>query len=671
MCTNECMRSRVAKLYGFACLLVCFVLPVCAQEKDSLTIKQLKEIAVKGLRPAQEIIPAQTLEGKELERLNSHSVADAVRFFSGVQIKDYGGIGGLKTVDVRSMGTNHLGVFYDGIQLGNAQNGQIDLGKFSLDNMEQIALYNGQKSTIFQPAKDYGSAGSIYLTSLKPRFTEGEHTHLRATFKTGSFGLINPSLLWQQKVNRRINSTISAEWTQAHGRYKFRYKKKNGYDTTAIRKNGDVNAFRLEGGLNGIIDKGEWSAKVYYYNAERGLPGFVVKGVFGHIDRQWDENLFIQSSFRKDVSKKYSLLLNAKYADDYTRYIAPDTAALQVDNHYRQKEFYFSAANQYALTAFWDISLSGDFQWNKLDADLPEFQYPVRYTTLVAAASAIHFSRFKAQASVLATIVNETVKVKYVAPPRQEFTPAVFISWQPFLSPAFNIRAFYKRIFRMPTFNDLYYTDLGNSNLQPEFATQYNLGATYTRVFEHKALQHINLETDVYYNAITEKIVAMPAASQFRWTMMNLGFVQIRGIDVKAQAAWQWQNKVRLNTRLSYTYQKAQDFTDPEDFYYRHQIVYIPWHSGSLAANTSYKNWDLNYSLLYNGERYNGKANIPENHLQPWYTSDISVARSLQFKQVGCKITAQVNNVFNQYYDVVLSYPMPGRNYKFTLAVNI
>lgn len=54
----------------------------------------------------------------------------------------------MKTVNIRSMGTNHVGVFYDGIELGNAQNGVIDLGRFSLDNMEAVTLYNGQKSAI-------------------------------------------------------------------------------------------------------------------------------------------------------------------------------------------------------------------------------------------------------------------------------------------------------------------------------------------------------------------------------------------------------------------------------------------------------------------------------------------------------------------------------------------
>ena len=93
---------------------------------DSTAIK-LDDVVVWGSTNRKEIVPAQRLIGAELEALSSSSVGDAIRYFSGVQLKDYGGVGGLKTVDVRSMGTNHMGVFYDCIQLGNAQNGQVDL----------------------------------------------------------------------------------------------------------------------------------------------------------------------------------------------------------------------------------------------------------------------------------------------------------------------------------------------------------------------------------------------------------------------------------------------------------------------------------------------------------------------------------------------------------------
>ena len=78
------------------------------------SIQHLDEITVVA-KSFREVIPSQKLSGKELQKLNSHSVADALRYFSGVQLKDYGGVGGIKTVNIRSMGTNHMGVFYDGI----------------------------------------------------------------------------------------------------------------------------------------------------------------------------------------------------------------------------------------------------------------------------------------------------------------------------------------------------------------------------------------------------------------------------------------------------------------------------------------------------------------------------------------------------------------------------
>ncbi len=220
------------------------------------SLQHLDEVVVTVRALPKEVIPVQQLAGEQLSRLSSHSVADALRYFSGLQIKDYGGVGGLKTVNIRSMGTNHVGVFYDGVELGNAQNGTVDLGRFSLDNMESVTLYNGQKSAIFQPAKDFGSAGSIYLQSRVPVFSGKELQHVKATFKTGSFGLANPSLLWERKLTEQVSTSWSAEYLYTTGKYKFSYRKQDGYDTTAVRQNGDVNALRVEGGFYGKLPRG-------------------------------------------------------------------------------------------------------------------------------------------------------------------------------------------------------------------------------------------------------------------------------------------------------------------------------------------------------------------------------------------------------------------------------
>ena len=208
------------RVLGIGCFLSMALLSSAQSKLDSL--HHLNEVVVTA-RINKEVIPVQSLSGDKLEKLAAHSVADAIRYFSGVQIKDYGGIGGLKTVNIRSMGTNHVGVFYDGIELGNAQNGVIDLGRFSLDNMEAVTLYNGQKSAIFQPAKDFGSAGSIYLQSRTPVFREDRAYHVKATFKTGSFGVVNPSLLWEQKLSENVSASLSTEYMYTTGKYKFTY----------------------------------------------------------------------------------------------------------------------------------------------------------------------------------------------------------------------------------------------------------------------------------------------------------------------------------------------------------------------------------------------------------------------------------------------------------------
>lgn len=645
------------------------------QTSLSDTLLKLKEVTIYSNRMQKKMSPVQILSGKELEKLNVYSVADALRYFSGVQIKDYGGIGGLKTVNIRSMGSHHVGVFYDGIELGNAQNGVVDLGRFSLDNMEVISLYNGQKSAIFQPAKDYSSASAIYMQTRKPLFKGEKKNNLNIGVKGGSFSTINPSLLWEHRFNERISSSISMEYMYTSGRYKFTYAKKDGYDTTAVRQNGDVRMLRLENAFFGKIPKGEWKAKAYLYNSERGYPGAAVReepGKFRHQDRQWDTNLFVQGSFQNYFKPWYSLLANGKYAYDYLHYLSDprlDVTTMYVDNHYRQQEIYASAAHLFTIYPWWSMSLSNDFQWNTLRADLIDFVYPTRNTILTSAATSFDFNRLMLQASLLYTHVDDNTRTKGAnAGTKNKYTPSVIATWQPLTKLPLNVRAFYKKVFRMPTLNDLYYTFIGNKDLKPEYTTQYDVGITFSHTWNNHWLKSLDLQIDGYYSEVDDKIIAMPTSNQFRWTMINLGHVEIRGLDAAIRGEWGF-GKVELSTLFNYTYQKAQDFTDPTSEWYGGQIPYIPWHGGSIILNGSYQTWSCNYSFIYTGERYEAVANIPENYAQPWYTHDFSLSKTFQWGKTGIRVTAEINNIFNQQYEVVQCYPMPGTSFKIKLNV--
>lgn len=683
-------------------LIVCMcgqVVRAMEQPADSLAERlRIDEVTVTARRRAEPVIPAQTLEGERLQALSTYSVADAVRYFSGVQLKDYGGVGGLKTVDLRSMGTHHLGVFYDGIEIGNAQNGVVDLGKFSMDNIEQISLYNGQKAEIFQSAKDFGNAGTLYIRTRRPHFDQGKNFNLNVTMKAGTFGLANPSVLYEQRLSDNIHLSANAEYQYAHGRYHFRYRRlmpdgSVAWDTTAVRENADIQAGRAEAGLFGYLPEGQWHVKGYFYASERGIPGAIVNNVWTNAQRQWDRNAFVQASYRQTITKGYEMQVSAKYSNDAMRYLNPDTTLLYIDNHFLQQEIYLTIANCLHLSgsnaiasrlrnsqAVWDLNVSADWQYNTLSADLNSFVYPSRNTVMFAAATAVDWKWLKAQASILGTYINDRLRqpnrnsqkgAEYV----MNWSPAVFLSYQPYLPEQLFLRAFWKQNMRMPTFNDLYYTDTGNISLLPERCTQYDGGAEYMKTWQRGVVRQVSLKADGYFNRIHNKIVAIPKGnSQYRWMMMNIGYVEIRGVDINTGIALMPVTDLTLAANLTYTYQRAQDMTDPEEITYGGQIAYIPWHSGSVAARLSWRSLTLNYSFIYVGERYHNSANIPQNYEQPWYTHDMSVSYELTIgeKQNTKKLTTlprlyfavEINNMLNQQYEVILNYPMPGINGK-------
>ena len=662
-------------------------------ETDTLINRfQLEEVEVSARALTKDIIVPQTLSGEELQRLNALSVADALRYFSGIQLKDYGGVGGIKTINVRSMGSQHTAVYYNGVQLGNAQNGQVDLGRFSLDNMELIQVYNGQKSDIFQSAREFGAAGNVYLTTRKPYFKTGERAHVRAQMRFGSFALANPNVGVDIKLTDALSLTLDAEYVYSNGKYPFRYKRvlpdgTTAYDTTAIRQNGDINAIRTELGLHHYYrTTGFWRIHAYNYWSERGVPGAIVNNVWRNGERLWDRNSFVQATWQDEWFNRWSTRLLVKYANDYTHYQNYDVQLLPANNEYLQQEVYLSLANKIQVFNWWDLSVAYDYQYNTLKRDewvsgvTDERFY--RHSHWLSAATAFNIHEYlRLQASVLMTQISNLQSP--ISNPK--ITPGVFVSLRPFVHSSIrplydlSINAFYKQSYRYPTFNDLYYTDMGNANLRPELARQHSVEVAYRFSDLQSSISNdfgyeIAASASYYYNRVTDKIIAYPKGQQFRWTMLNLGTVKINGVDAKADMSFYLPLRFVLRARLNYTYNTAIDVTNPNDSYYGHQIPYIPWHSGSAVGELDYTSrrgdhYGLSYSFIYVGERYAQQENSIYNYVQPWYTHDLSIYGEWTIRRYGLKANIEINNLLGQDYEVIQNYPMPKQNVRCTLAV--
>ena len=60
--------------------------------------------------------PVQQMDREAIERLGLQNLSDVVKRFAGANVRDYGGIGGMKTVSVRNLGAHHTAVSYDGFR---------------------------------------------------------------------------------------------------------------------------------------------------------------------------------------------------------------------------------------------------------------------------------------------------------------------------------------------------------------------------------------------------------------------------------------------------------------------------------------------------------------------------------------------------------------------------
>ena len=677
------MEKRTLAIFAVSCNLFLSTSLFAQQQRvDTARTYYIPEITVSDIYQTREVrstAPLQIFSKDALKNLNALQVSDAVKHFAGVTVKDYGGIGGLKTISIRSLGAQHTAVGYDGITLTDCQTGQIDLGRFSLDNVDQLSLSNGQSDNIFQPARFFASAGILNIQTLTPQFEDGKHTNISASFKTGSWGLVNPSLLLEQRISRKWTVSANGEWMSSDGHYPYTlyYGNEEGdLSSREKRKNTDVQTFRAEAGLYGnFSDKEQWRLKAYYFQSSRGLPNATTFYYTHSSQRLWDKNTFIQSQYKKEFNRQWVFQTSAKWNWSYQRYLDPDYKGStgEIENSYYQQEYYLSGSVLYRLLNNLSFSFSSDGSINTMNANLNDFAHPTRYSWLTAFAGKYVNNWLTLSASALATVIYEQADKGGSAGNHRKLSPYVSASFKPFDKEEFRIRIFYKDIFRLPSFNDLYYGETGNNKLKPENARQYNIGLTYSKDV-CPFLPYLSATVDTYYNKITDKIIAYPTKNLAVWSMRNLGSVEIKGIDVTGSVSLQPCEKLRINLSGNYTYQRALDVTnsDPaseEGRTYKHQIAYTPRVSGSgqVGIETSWVN--LSYSFLFSGKRYAVGQNIAANRLDSYSDHSISASRDFRIKKVTTSLSVEMLNIMNKNYEIVKSFPMPGRSVRATFSV--
>jgi outer membrane cobalamin receptor len=645
-------------------------------ELDSMNHKELHEVEVrdKSVTTINTNLPSQKITAIDIAKLNVDNVADIAKHFSGVTVKDYGGAGGQKTVAFRGLNALHTGVSYDGVMMSDAQSGMIDLGKFSSENIAEVSVFNGQPSTIFQPARMFAYSGVISISTCQPHYDSLHTFHARAVAKAGSFGMYNGSAYVSKNFNKKLGISLTSDALNAKNEYPFSYI--DGKNTeTRKRTNSDILSSRNT--INGIYRFSTFellSIKFNHFYSDRGLPGAIIIGTpfLNYSNQRFLENeFFSQLHYENKQNCKIQYQFSAKYSDNNLKYTDKSVKYYSISdntltNFYQQNELYLTGTVQYYATDNLVTSLSSDWNYNTLIATSNGINAvigtPVRKTWLSNLAVKYISRKLTFGTNLLYSSI-ETSNTIENQNTLKNLTPGASISFKPLQDKEFILRSFYKNIFRIPTFSEIYYHEMFSSNLKPEKTNQYNIGILYESQ-AHPQRLYFKISVDAYYNNILDKITIEPHGGFS--SVRNIGMVDIKGVDASFVLSKELKQKSKISLQLNYTFQRATNLTlgDPQ---YGDQIPYTPFHSGSSSIFYEIGHFDCAYSILYSGYRYNGQ-NSDYRNLLPTFVDQCVYFR---FTHKWLSLKCEVNNIFDVQYQIVQYYPMPGRNLKTTLTFNL
>lgn len=637
------------------------------------TVYHLKNIDVKKKRKQSGLsvaVPQQTLERANLERMGIQSLADALKQFPGVTVRDYGGVGGLKTVSVRGLDATMTGVAVDGIAIGNISSGQVDLGQISLSRLEQISLTGGSPVQLDLPARIAMNPAALMLTSRHPVF-DMRNSLLNVSLRAGSYGLINPVVYAALRLSEHSSIAWQANWEQAFGNYPFTVNLGKRKEERK-RTNSDVK--RL---ISSIDYFGSWrntsiTLQTSYLNSNRGLPGSVVYYNDYNNERLWDQEIRMQGRWEQ-LFDNSPLRLNvyAKYNHHYTHYrdISNKYEDGEKNDKYWENEYYLSASlNNANRSRRWHFAFASDYWYNTLTNTLPTQNEPARHTAVNHLQARYQGARIIAIAGVLSLFTHESVKEGDAAKNRYSTTGHASLIWKPWESEYIRFRTSWKQIYRLPTFNELYYDRIGNNRLNPEKGHQFNLGVTYQAALS-SWFTNLSLSVDAYKYNVRDKIVAIP--TMFIWRMVNLDKVNSSGIDLSVQTSFRLKKNWELFVNGNYSYQKVIDVTNPSQSVYKAQIPYIPRHSGSLQMLLSLPVCNISYNMIASGVRYSSYENTVHNRIKAYRDHTVSVSVPFSIKKHEYTLQATVRNLTDKNYEVIRFYPMPGRTYELKLTYQI
>lgn len=630
--------------------------------------KEYEEVEIKEKH--QKVEKYTTIDRSQMERLAPHDLGHLLQYANGVTLRDYGGLGGMKTVSIRGMGGQHTRFISNGLTVYNAQNGQTDFGLVQIDNFENLAVEQGVSQQLL-PVSAIALGNTIVLQTFENTFSN-QKLSVRAVSTAGSFG--------QREVYGGIKTGEKKHFIATSGKYRqvrgdYPYEITMGNTTLeGVRRNNafDEYFFTLGGGFksNENVEKGRHKATFIGQidGTNKELPGAVI--LYNDLADQTlrTENQRGGGNYHF-YGDRLKIMAFGVYNRSFLHYHDPSFLNQQgyLDNQYINHN---GNAGVTMRLNFGDFGVIGgtDMAIDRLESNR-DLGSPGRLTANNLLGMDFKNDYFSVTAYGISQFFEDHNRVSAHSEKNHRFNPQISIETRDKISKNLKFYAWYKQTLRAPSFNELYYSQIGNLELDPEEAQQFNMGANWNKSWNKFKL---GVGANAYYNSITNKILALPTKNLFVWSITNVGEVEAYGADFQMNASFQFNKEWQISGLINATYQEVVDRSDENSPTYGHQIAYTPRSSGTATASIHFKNWTMHNTLFGLGERFSLNQNIPANSLSPFALWDASLEYCHTMKEKHTlRLQVGVRNIMNNHYNFIRYFVMPGRNYFIKLMYEI
>jgi len=600
---------------------------------------------------------------EQIQKQNPEDLGDLTQNFSGVFVRSYGGAGGLKTMNARGLGSQHFLVINNQQALLFNQMGATNLGDIQVDGLNAIHYSVGGSDSWALPSLAKTYSGVLQLNYLELNQNLKDFAQIQLT--GGSFGRYKLAASGL-KNTKKATFFAQAYSYQMQGEFPFDYH--HGLVQISAQRSHNLTqemAFRFGGNYTlNAYNKLQFSAQ--HLRAFRQLPGAIV---FYHPDhfqelrnQQWTGSLkheFIRERIKTIHYANFSST-STDYRDSF-HIIRPQW------QNYLEHNFDLGHNGQ---VTFGELKLnwSGQYIMSALFSSRADILLPRRHRGLLNLGGEYFYKRLKIRGDFPIQYVSDQMW-QHPNQNRLLLTPSLGMNKTYIGKKSIsNLRFSLGQFSRLATFSEMFYGQIGNPELKPEISQMINTGFHHKRRIKQV---EINLGIDAFYGRIKDKIIAIPTQNLFVWSVRNVQTVRSYGFDALLQLDYHAQS---MDFGLSFIQKSslnvAQDISHSESATFGHQIPYTPYWLHHSELTLSYKKLSLGYAYNFNDFRFVLGENIAANVLDAFHLHDVRIHYVTKINDESkheLRIHLKINNLFNEQYQVMRGFPMPGRNFELGL----